>query len=790
MATLANLIVRIGASTDDFDKKVNAALGKVKRFGADMAAAGEALSVGFSLPVIAAGGFALKAAADMETLSKGLSTTMRSAEAAGKEMAALKELAKLPGLGLEEAVKGSIRLQTLGNSANESRRIMGELGNALAVVGGGREDFAEVVRQLTQMQSVGKVTKENLDTITERIPQISRIMIETWGPESVGDPAKFFERAGISSKEFIDIIVGKLAKGERAGNTFTNSFQNLKDAATQTAAEFGKSLLPIAQRVLDEFLTPGIEKAKALAEEFGKLPPKTQDAAISLTGILAVAPLVVVALGTMIEKWAVVTAAITKALPLLRSVAVAFGNMGIKAQGAGLVLGLMYEIWADEKNKAARKAAEDLEKFDQAMGLVKTSANAGYDSQVRFMRGLMDTDAAAKKAAASASEHGKKVGEASKTIHIANVADLVRVEILQRGKAAVEKAKDAVTDFLTAHEPWGKKLELAITPTEALAAATARYRLEIEGLLAPLYELKAIDFADLPKLPSDFGAIKNPPPPPRIGPVSNGVGPMEMMTEAQHNRIVNRHKQIGETAQKAMRQVSISTAITDTSRAITKLIFEGGKLKDVFKNVGLEIAKGFTQIVIEKGINLAIKAIGSLLSKFMDLGGVFGKIFGAGTSAANTAAGGAASAAGGIGSSVGGAAVSGITGIVGAVGSVVSAISGVVGNFQMAHMNTALGRIEESTRYMKIWMGEQSQNLLWCAQKSTEYLSYAVTALDAIGRFQSEMLANLQQLNGGGGIAMAGGGRNVSITINASGDPRAILEALTRELKQLGVVPR
>ena len=47
-------------------------------------------------------------------------------------------------------------------------------------------------------------------------------------------------------------------------------------------------------------------------------------------------------------------------------------------------------------------------------------------------------------------------------------------------------------------------------------------------------------------------------------------------------------------------------------------------------------------------------------------------------------------------------------------------------------MNTALGRIEESTRYLKIYTGEQSQSILWSVQKSAERLGYAVTALDAI----------------------------------------------------------
>ena len=139
MPVLSNLIVRIGASTDDFDKKVNASLGKIKRFGETISEAGQALAIGFSAPVLAAGSAALMAATQMESLEKGLAATMKSTAAAAIEMERLREVSKLPGLGLKEAVQGSIRLQILGNSADESRKIMKELGNALAVLGRGRE---------------------------------------------------------------------------------------------------------------------------------------------------------------------------------------------------------------------------------------------------------------------------------------------------------------------------------------------------------------------------------------------------------------------------------------------------------------------------------------------------------------------------------------------------------------------------------------------------------------------------------------------------------------------------
>lgn len=69
--------------------------------------------------------------------------------------------------------------------------------------------------------------------------------------------------------------------------------------------------------------------------------------------------------------------------------------------------------------------------------------------------------------------------------------------------------------------------------------------------------------------------------------------------------------------------------------------------------------------------------------------------------------------AGGLGGSLGG-----ITGGAG------GALGGLVGGLDGPRMENTLNAIEESTRYVKIWTGEQSQNILWCVQKMAEYTYY------------------------------------------------------------------
>ena len=92
------------------------------------------------------------------------------------------------------------------------------------------------------------------------------------------------------------------------------------------------------------------------------------------------------------------------------------------------------------------------------------------------------------------------------------------------------------------------------------------------------------------------------------------------------------------------------------------------------------------------------------------------------------------------------------------LGAALSGPLGTLGSLIPDRKEGTLNAIELNTRKSNIFLGEQSQSILWCAQKTTEYMGYAVASLDAIGRFSSDSLANLQQIAQGGSLAFAGGG--------------------------------
>jgi tape measure domain-containing protein len=865
MPVLSNLIVRIGASTDDFDKKVNASLNKIKRFGADVAQAGQALSIGITAPLAGVAAGALAAAAKMESLGNGLAATMKSTKAAAEEMERLKEVAKLPGLNLEDAVKGSIRLQVLGNSADESRRIMMELGNALAVVGGGKEDFSEVIKQLSQLGAAGKVTKENLDPIIERIPQIAAIIKEKFGPAAIGDPAKVFEKMGISSQQFIRIITSELGKSERATAGAKTAFENLQEATAQTAAELGKALLPMGKMVLNEFMNPAIERAKDLIIAFNGLSDSTKATSIELAAFAAAIPVAIVVLGTLTEKFIIISQAVIKFGALIGSLAGVIGPLGaalgaqilaltgfaagtvqatiamaaFSAGAALLVVGLAnlayahYELSAAQDNlnnsnrlfsnatenllkqlrgksplvaeleKKYRSGAISLDEFNKQLILLsrELNKNAKPIANVKTeAEKLVEQYMAAAAAAAALAEKKSKLkpvvdqlANSFERLGVVNTTDVIGSFVLartavERIQVAYEQGKVSSVDLQRATEALGQEYLKLIDGLGAIRPKT----LEVADSFDFARERAMIAIGDIQMAASSARGLE--------------LGQLIMTGEPRRNDDALRAAEQARSAKRGAEMIKIlsrdvasdwkktqqaisrqvSTIVTDLSRGLADIIVSGGKVGQKFEELGKQIAKSLIRTVIENGINQVIKALGGLLSNLGGVAGAIGGLFGgtakAATSAIPGVVGGAASAAGaavpavagGASTAVGGAAAAasgGATAIVGAVAGVASAISGIIGNFQFAAMNKTLDLIEKEVRYSQI-------HLLHLLEKNNEYLPKLKDIWDSLIRMETRQMG------------LAGGGGAVTINISTTGDTRQLLDALTRELKLLGVIPQ
>ena len=200
-----------------------------------MGALGLALSV---RAVTQFGGSAIRAAAEFEGLKNALASVAKGGESVSDLVAMSKELAKMPGLGLNEVISAFIQLKSTGTGTNEAARIIKEIGNAVVSSGGGINQFALAIKAISQMQGVGKVLGGDLNQLKNAVPSIGAAMKEAFGttvPEAMKESDK---EAGA----FLDKLLKILEAGPRVEGGLQNQIDNLADSWRDAKVAVGEFL--------------------------------------------------------------------------------------------------------------------------------------------------------------------------------------------------------------------------------------------------------------------------------------------------------------------------------------------------------------------------------------------------------------------------------------------------------------------------------------------------------------------------------------------------------------------
>lgn len=243
MANIApGLNFKIGADVKGINKAIREAEKSLRGAVSTFSSIGNSLSLALSAPILAFGAASLKAAGDIESLKMAMEGTMkdagRSVGEARAELEALRIAALAPGLDFEQAVKGSIRLQSVGKSAEEAREIIIQLANALALSGGTADQLDGVTKQFTQMIGKGKIMQEDLSIILENMPVLAKVMQDTFGTSN----AEMLRKAGVSVEDFISGLTQGMTKLERAQGGIANAIVNATNAMKQGLASLGEEL--------------------------------------------------------------------------------------------------------------------------------------------------------------------------------------------------------------------------------------------------------------------------------------------------------------------------------------------------------------------------------------------------------------------------------------------------------------------------------------------------------------------------------------------------------------------
>lgn len=262
------------------NRNLSALGNSLRSVGQGFASFGATLSFSVSAPLVALGVGIVDAAVRMDSLRRGLTTIAGSAELAATQLKRLTEIAKLPGIGFEEAIQGSIALQAVGFSAQDAEKALIQFSNAVALTGGGREQLQTITVQLGQLAAQSKVLAADLKPIINAAPAVAVALRNAFGTVR----SEEIQELGIQSKDFIDILTRELAKLPRATAGARNSFDNFRDTIFRAAATIGETLLPALTGLADT-LGPVV---LGLARAFALLPPPIQSTVL-VVGALVIA---------------------------------------------------------------------------------------------------------------------------------------------------------------------------------------------------------------------------------------------------------------------------------------------------------------------------------------------------------------------------------------------------------------------------------------------------------------------------------------------------------------------
>jgi tape measure domain-containing protein len=324
------------ASFASFDKALlplNEGIGRLGESAKDL---GGSLTTSVTAPLALLGGLSLKAAGDIQALEKGFAATYTGSEQLSTALAKVQDLAKLPGLGLEEALQGATNLQAAGFSADLAQRSLSAFGNALATVGKGKADLEGVGLALSQIASKGKISAEEINQLAERVPQIRKAMQAAFGTSDT----EVLNKLGIDATTFVEKVTTELEKLPKVTGGINNAFENLSDAGTISLAKLGSALNKAfdVEGLLDS-LSSAVTRA---AQAFSELDPSTQKLIFGIAGAVA-------AIGPLLFGFGAIAAAIPSVVAGLEVLGLAstaaLGPLGIGVAAVAAAAYLIIDNW-------------------------------------------------------------------------------------------------------------------------------------------------------------------------------------------------------------------------------------------------------------------------------------------------------------------------------------------------------------------------------------------------------------------------------------------------------------
>jgi tape measure domain-containing protein len=303
--SLASINIRFLVDLQGLSRQMQNASREAKKAATQFNEAGSTLTYGLTAAIAGLGVASLKTFGDLEALKRGLTSVMGSAEAADIEFEKLKEVAKLPGLGLEEAARGSVNLQAAGFSADQAREALMAFGNALATVGKGKRELDLVTLALTQLNNKSGGFGQDIRQLTEQLPQLRGALKAAFGTSD----SEIISKSGVTGRQVVLALTKEFAKLPKVTGGFNNAVENATDNLKISFAEIGEAINKAFE--VEGLLKSVGEAVHGVSESFKQLSPTMQKVILSIAGIAAAIGPVLLGVGGLLRIVPLISSAIT-----------------------------------------------------------------------------------------------------------------------------------------------------------------------------------------------------------------------------------------------------------------------------------------------------------------------------------------------------------------------------------------------------------------------------------------------------------------------------------------------
>ena len=345
---------------------------EVQKFGSKVSDAGQSLSVKLTAPIIALGTMGVAYNAQVEQYQKMFTTLTGSAEEADQIIRQLQEDAQRSPFDSSSLIQANQYLISAGVSAEEARKTILDLGNAVAATGGGSSELERMAQNLQQIKNVGKATSQD-------IKQFANAGINIYGllAEATGKSVEKVKEMDVS----YELLSQALAKASEEGGKYYGAMEaqseTLNGSLSATKASIQALLGEITQAAMP-IIVNILQKVRDIINAISNLDGRTKKIILVVASIVAAVGPVLVIIGKIITIIGTLISAIGA---IANPITAIISAIGLFVAAINYLIEHMDKI-RETADKVWDRVATDFEKIKNAISDKLNSAKNAVKSAI------------------------------------------------------------------------------------------------------------------------------------------------------------------------------------------------------------------------------------------------------------------------------------------------------------------------------------------------------------------------------------------------------------------------